>query len=92
MTREHVTDDGANCWCEPDVYDGLSPNEKSIIVHQVEDPVMVMIAATPCRMFHEPPYDFAYCEVHDTTFALGDVCRYQKMNAAKQEENDGQVP
>ena len=40
------------------------------------------IDALPCDMVHEQPYDFAYCAVHDTTFALGDVCRYQKINEA----------
>lgn len=38
------------------------------------------IEAMPCDMYHEPPYDFAWCERHDTTFPLGDVCRYQKQN------------
>lgn len=41
------------------------------------------IDALPCEMFHEPPFDFAYCARHDTTFALGDVCKYQKINHAK---------
>jgi hypothetical protein len=36
------------------------------------------IEALPCQMFHEQPFDFAYCETHDTTFALGDVCKYHK--------------
>lgn len=32
----------------------------------------------PCDMRCGQPYDFAWCETHDTTFALGDVCRYHK--------------
>lgn len=36
------------------------------------------IEAMPCEMYYEPPFDFAYCERHDTTFALGDVCKYFK--------------
>lgn len=34
----------------------------------------------PCLMFHEEPFDFAYCERHDTTFALGDVCKYYRKD------------
>ena len=30
-----------------------------------------------CQMFHEEPFDFAWCETHDTTFALGDACKFQ---------------
>lgn len=44
------------------------------------------IDALPCDMVHERPYDFAYCAVHDTTFALGDVCKYQKINDARKAE------
>lgn len=44
------------------------------------------IDALPCDMVHERPYDFAYCAVHDTTFALGDVCKYQKINEARKVE------
>ena len=33
---------------------------------------------TACAMFHEPPFDFAWCETHDETFALGDVCKFSK--------------
>lgn len=53
---------------EPGVWHVLTPEEEA------------EIDALPCRMFHEEPFDFAYCEVHDTTFALGDVCKYQKAN------------
>jgi hypothetical protein len=30
----------------------------------------------PCRMTHTPPFDFAQCETHDTTFPLGDTCKF----------------
>lgn len=30
----------------------------------------------PCNMTHTPPFDFAQCETHDTTFALGDKCKF----------------
>ena len=30
----------------------------------------------PCRMREQYPYDFAWCETHDETFAIGSVCRY----------------
>lgn len=29
-----------------------------------------------CDMKHQPPMDFAFCETHDTTFALGDRCKF----------------
>lgn len=29
-----------------------------------------------CVMTHEEPYDFATCETHDTTFALGAECKF----------------
>lgn len=29
-----------------------------------------------CEMVHEEPYDFASCLTHDTTFALGDACKF----------------
>lgn len=44
------------------------------------------IDALPCDMVREEPFDFAYCTVHDTTFALGDVCKYQKINEARKAE------
>lgn len=36
------------------------------------------IEGLPCDMRHEQPFDFAWCETHDSTFALGDVCRYHR--------------
>lgn len=37
-----------------------------------------LLAYTPetCRMTHTEPYDFAVCETHDTTFALGSECKF----------------
>ena len=32
----------------------------------------------PCDMRYQPPFDFAWCETHDKTFALGDVCPFEK--------------
>lgn len=31
---------------------------------------------SPCDMKQGEPYDFAWCEAHDTTFALGEVCKW----------------
>ncbi|RLP70882.1 hypothetical protein D9V30_00145 [Mycetocola reblochoni] len=31
---------------------------------------------TPCVMTHTPPFDFAQCETHDTTFPLGGACKW----------------
>lgn len=53
----------------------LSPDEQTALLAEID--------AMPCEMTHTPPFDFAQCERHDTTFALGDVCKYQKINAAK---------
>lgn len=36
------------------------------------------IENAPCRLRHQEPFDFAWCETHDTTFALGNTCRYSK--------------
>lgn len=33
-------------------------------------------APAPCMMSHQEPYDFAWCETHDTTFPLGDKCKF----------------
>lgn len=33
-------------------------------------------ASSACDMRHVEPYDFAWCETHDTTFALGDKCKF----------------
>ncbi|AMS02457.1 hypothetical protein SEA_LORDFARQUAAD_58 [Gordonia phage LordFarquaad] len=30
----------------------------------------------PCDMKQGAPYDFAWCETHDTTFALGEKCKF----------------
>lgn len=29
-----------------------------------------------CVMTHTPPFNFAQCETHDETFALGETCRF----------------
>lgn len=43
----------------------------------------------PCVMTHTPPYDFAQCETHDTTFALGETCEwYGVESVAIKLEND----
>lgn len=33
-------------------------------------------AVEVCHMVHTEPYDFASCETHDTTFALGETCKF----------------
>lgn len=30
-----------------------------------------------CRMTYTEPFDFAQCETHDTTFPLGDTCKFE---------------
>lgn len=46
----------------------------------------------PCFMTHTPPFDFAQCEKHDTTFALGDVCKWHNRDPWEviYEETDAQ--
>lgn len=34
-----------------------------------------------CAMFQQRPFDFAWCETHDTTFALGAVCPHHTQPA-----------
>ena len=43
--------------------------------------VEALLAPAPCAMKHEPPMDFAWCETHDTTFALGDKCKFDGRQA-----------
>lgn len=32
----------------------------------------------PCDLRQQSPYDFAWCETHDTTFKLGDTCHFKE--------------
>lgn len=41
---------------------------------------------TACAMFVGEPYDFAWCETHDTTFALGSTCPHNPDKKAAQHE------
>lgn len=34
------------------------------------------LSPAPCDMRHQEPYDFAFCLTHDSTFALGERCKY----------------
>ncbi|QYC53581.1 hypothetical protein SEA_NORVS_97 [Gordonia phage Norvs] len=34
------------------------------------------IAPDPCDMTHREPFDFAQCRTHDTTFPLGEKCKF----------------
>lgn len=45
-----------------------------------------------CNMVHQEPYDFAECRTHDTTFRLGDACKFNNrvMWEAYQDEADEQ--
>lgn len=35
-----------------------------------------MAEQSTCRMSQQGPYDFAWCDTHDTTFPLGSVCKF----------------
>ena len=48
---------------------------------------------SPCKMTQTPPFDFAQCETHDTTFPLGGACKWhgkESISAVLQEESDQQ--
>lgn len=48
---------------------------------------------SPCEMTHTPPFDFAQCETHDTTFPLGGACKWHgkdSISAVLQDEADEQ--
>lgn len=34
------------------------------------------ITTAPCDMPQQEPFDFGWCQTHDTTFALGEKCRF----------------
>ncbi|MGY4098082.1 hypothetical protein ACW2Q0_00720 [Nocardia sp. R16R-3T] len=47
------------------------------------------IDSMPCAMYCQEPFPFAWCETHDTTFALGDTCPVQ---VPEPETSPGDVP
>jgi hypothetical protein len=47
-------------------WDDLTPEQQQAILN------------APCEMYHQEPFDFAWCETHDTTFPLGGVCKYNR--------------
>jgi hypothetical protein len=48
--------------------------------------------ATRCVMTRTEPFDFAQCQTHDTTFALGEECKFNGKDVADvlQDEADEQ--
>ncbi|QDM56408.1 hypothetical protein PP515_gp61 [Gordonia phage Sidious] len=38
--------------------------------------LLAELEPAPCDMKQGGPYDFAWCETHDTTFALGQKCKF----------------
>lgn len=42
------------------------------------DEQVAEIEALPCDMRYQAPFDFAWCERHDTTFALGSTCPHNR--------------
>ncbi|QOC55981.1 hypothetical protein PP494_gp51 [Gordonia phage Matteo] len=38
--------------------------------------LLAELEPAPCDMKQGAPYDFAWCETHDTTFALGEKCKF----------------
>lgn len=42
-----------------------------------------------CQMFTEEPYPFAWCETHDETFPLGQVCPHYTRDMAIEKEAPG---
>jgi len=48
---------------------------------------------SPCEMTRTPPFDFAQCETHDTTFPLGGACKWHgkdSISAVLEDEADKQ--
>lgn len=42
----------------------------------LESEIADALAPAECIMLHVEPYDFGQCETHDTTFALGEECKF----------------
>ncbi len=53
---------------------------------------IAQIDALSCNMFHQEPFDLAWCETHDTTFALGDNCRYNTQAVTTLRPGGERVP
>lgn len=51
----------------------LAARTVDLVLHAVQDQVLTPDA---CEMRQGEPYDFAWCQTHDTTFPLGGTCRY----------------
>lgn len=63
----------------------LSTNIGQWIAAALSGPLLALMAgnelAAECVMTRTPPFDFAQCETHDTTFALGATCKFQGRDA-----------
>ncbi|QWS68198.1 hypothetical protein SEA_VANLEE_81 [Gordonia phage VanLee] len=46
------------------------------LAHREVERVRAATAPAPCDMTHQEPFDFAQCRTHDTTFALGETCKF----------------
>lgn len=76
--------DGDYICASPDdgVRGGHDRSTANLIVAAVNAlPALLNLLATqdapaPCNMRQQEPFDFAWCETHDTTFPLGGTCKF----------------
>lgn len=54
----------------------LPRNEGESVTRWAARAVESVLAPAKCDMRHQPPMDFAWCETHDTTFPLGEKCKF----------------
>lgn len=75
------------CTCPQDDY-------RPVILSLVREVERLRAESEPaaCVMTHTPPMDFAQCETHDTTFSLGEECRFKDRDVVEvlAEETDEQ--
>ena len=55
-----------------------APADLAALLAEVERLRTELADRTPaaCDMKHEKPYDFAWCKTHDSTFPLGEKCKF----------------
>ena len=63
--------------------DGLCGSNIELIVwlrNHTDEIKAALAGPAPCEMTRTAPFDFAQCETHDTTFALGEVCKFHNRD------------
>ncbi|MFS0887044.1 hypothetical protein [Aeromicrobium sp. 179-A 4D2 NHS] len=57
----------------------LTENDEEVRFRVPAD-ALILLGPQPCEMTHTPPFDFAQCEKHDTTFPLGEECKFHNRD------------